>query len=172
MDLLIKIFKKGIKMKYLKYIVYVIRHQFWVFYACYKKGIPLIGLVHDRSKWRLDEFVPYANHFYNRKVRDKTGYYKATDTGDKAFDFAWLLHQKRNKHHWQWWCLPDESGEMIVLHMSEIYMLEALCDWWGASKAQGFEGKIKTWYEMHGHKMIFHPDSRKWIEEHISDEFI
>ena len=90
---------------YWKYLVYVIRHKWFVFVACCRLGVWWLGVVHDWSKLRPGEFIPYARHFYGPKRkewRDSTGYYKPTQTGDLAFDFAWLLHQKRNKHHWQW----------------------------------------------------------------------
>lgn len=99
-------------------------------------------------------------------VRDKTGYYKPTDTGDPAFDFAWLLHQKRNKHHWQWWLLPEDEGGVKVLPIQPKYRLEMLCDWLGASAAQGHGGDLESvakWYDQNGHKMQLHPDTRAWI---------
>ena len=99
--------------KYFKYFWYIIRHKWFVMLACFDMGLYWQGIVHDLSKLLPSEFFPYANFFYGKKkeVRDSTGYYKPTDTGDKAMDFAWLLHQKRNKHHWQWWVLPEDNGE-------------------------------------------------------------
>ena len=93
-------------MKYLKYLNYLLRHKWYVGIECWKRGLYLYAFTHDLSKFSLDELVPYTNYFYGKgnkitRGRNKTGYYKPTDTGDKAFDFAWLLHQKRNKHHWQ-----------------------------------------------------------------------
>ena len=76
--------------KHWAYAKYVIRHKWFVFLEACKLGIVWLGLTHDLSKFRLDEWIPYANYFYGKRhnVRDKTGYYKPTDTGDKAFDFA------------------------------------------------------------------------------------
>lgn len=99
-------------MMYLKYLWYVLKHKWFVMLECFKMGLIWQGLVHDNSKFLPDEFFSYANHFHGPKAqgiktgRDKTGYYKPYDTGDAAFDTAWFLHQKRNKHHWQWWCMP------------------------------------------------------------------
>lgn len=92
---------------------------------------------------------------------DKTGYYKPTDTGDTAFDFAWLLHQKRNRHHWQWWILPEDEGGIKMLAMPHKYYKEMLCDWIGASRAQGHGGKIYDWYLINGGKMRLHHDTRQ-----------
>jgi len=184
-----------------QYLKYLVRHIYFVAYACFRKGIWWRGLLHDISKWRPDEWISYANFFYGKEMRrDSTGYYKPTDTGKdlthssycgkiesnetnrysnrcpkciaEAFDFAWLLHQKRNRHHWQFWVLPEDDGGVKILPMPHIYRLEMLCDWWGASMAQGYHGKSKTWYESNKHKMQLHPDTRQWIEENISDDWI
>lgn len=158
--------------KYLKYFKYVFRHIWYVRKACWASGLYWQGLIHDFSKFRPDEFIPYANFFYTPPKRNKTGYYKPTDTGDKAFDFAWLLHQKRNKHHWQFWLLPEDEGGLKILEMPHKYALEMLCDWWGASMALGYKGKCKTWYEVNKGKMQLHPNTRKWVERNVSDNFL
>lgn len=164
-------------MKYLKYLRYVIRHRWYVMWECIDRrsawfGMSSLGLLHDWSKFRWSEFKPYAEHFYGKGKdikagRDKTGYYKPTDTGDPDFDFAWLLHQKRNKHHWQWWVLPEDEGGVKLIPMQPKYRLEMLCDWLGASKAQGNGGDIasvRAWFEKNGGKMQLHQDTREWVE--------
>src|SRR5258708_40255385 len=88
--------------KHCRYLMYVLRHKWYVFVYGSQLGIPFLALLHDNSKFLPSEWFPYAEFFYGRKPaqwgspRDKTGYYKPTDTGNAAFDFAWLLHQKRN----------------------------------------------------------------------------
>ena len=152
--------------KYFKYLSYVIRHKWYVFLECCKVGIIWQGIIHDLSKLKPSEFFPYANYFYGRP-RDKTGYYKPTDTGDKDFDFAWLLHQKRNRHHWQWWILPEDDGGIKILDMPLKYRKEMLCDWRGAGKAQGYGDNTDKWYAVNKGKMQLHRDTRKWIEDNI-----
>jgi hypothetical protein len=159
-------------MKYLKYLNYLLRHKWYVGIECWKRGLYLYAFTHDLSKFSLDELVPYTNYFYGKgnnitRGRNKTGYYKPTDTGDKAFDFAWLLHQKRNKHHWQWWILPEDDGGFKVLEMPVKYRTEMLCDWIGAGKAQGhFSPKTdllletRNWWRANNHKMTLHPKTR------------
>jgi len=157
-------------MKYVQYLWYVIRHKWFVFLACRQEGFWWLGLIHDWSKFLPSEFFPYANHFYGKSNagistgRDKTGYYKPTDTGDQDFDFAWLLHQKRNRHHWQWWILPEDSGGVKILPMVNKYYKEMICDWRGASKAQGHGGNICEWFEKNGDKLQLHADTRDALE--------
>lgn len=153
-------------MKYFKrYTINLLRHKWFVFLECCKKGIIWQGIIHDWSKFLPSEFVPYANHDFD-KEKDGAGYYKPTDTGDKAFDFAWLLHQKKNKHHWQWWVLPDDNGGEKILEMPRKYRLEMVCDWRGAGRAYGTLD-ARRWYEANKNKMRFHPDTRAWVEKEL-----
>jgi hypothetical protein len=172
--------ERKIRMKYLKYLHYLLRHKYYVGIECLKKGLFLRAFTHDISKFSPDEFLPYMNYFYGnghdiKRGRDKTGYYKPTDTGDKAFDFAWLLHQKRNKHHWQWWVLPEDGGGIKVLEMPLKYELEMICDWVGAGKAQGhFSPKdnpmleTRKWYEANKGKMQLGKITRRWVEYQLN----
>ena len=165
---------------YLKYFWYIIKHKWFVMIECFKKGLYWRGLIHDLSKLYPGEFLPYTNFFYRKKDsdikkgRNKTGYYKPTDTGDKDFDFAWLLHQKRNRHHWQWWILPEDEGGVKILPMGEPYLTEMICDWVGAGKAQGhFSPKndkyyeIREWYKQNGNKIQLDKETRKEIEKRL-----
>lgn len=154
-------------MKHLKYLSYVLRHKWFVFVECCREGIVVRGLLHDWHKFLPSEWTPYANHFYGdkdsdiSKGRDSTGYYKPTDTGDSAFDFAWLLHQKRADHHWQWWVLPEDDGGVKVLPMTYEARLEMI-----ASKAQGHGGwaGVAKWYDKNKSKMQLHAATRRMVE--------
>ena len=152
---------------HLCYLKYVLVHKWFVFVAACKLGIPWLGIIHDWHKFRPSEWGPYVNHFHGKKakkvIRDETGYYKPTDTGDPAFDFAWLLHQKLGRHHWQWWVLPEDTEGMKILPMSDRYRREMLADWIGAGRAQG-KTDTRAWYLKNGHKLQLHPDTRKWVE--------
>jgi len=153
-------------MKHLKYGWYVLKHKWFVMVECFKLGLYWRGITHDMSKLLPSEWFPYTNFFYGKKavpVRDSTGYYKPTDTGDSLFDFAWLLHQKRNDHHWQWWVLPKDNGGEKVLQMSWDAIREMVCDWRGAGRAQGTPDVV-AWYLKNGTKMRLHPHSRLCVE--------
>jgi hypothetical protein len=155
--------------KNIKYLGYVLRHKFHVFKVCWGEGLYWRGLVHDLSKFRPSEWFPYAEFFYGKKkeqARDATGYYKPTNTGNSAFDHAWLLHQHRNDHHWQWWISPQDDGGEVVMQMSPRAVKEMVCDWKGASIAQGFNGRtdLVAWYRKNKTKMRLHPLTREWIE--------
>ena len=50
-------------MKYLAYLKKLLLHKWFVFLECLKMGMPLVGLIHDWSKFLPDEFIPYARYF-------------------------------------------------------------------------------------------------------------
>ncbi len=93
-----------------KYLWYLLRHKYFVFIECCKLHIIWRGIIHDWSKFRPSEFVPYAQHFYGQYPTQKeviadivyySGFTK--ETVKEHFDYAWLLHQRCNKLPWQGW---------------------------------------------------------------------
>lgn len=167
-------------MKYLKYLKYVIIHKWFVFIGCLKLGwknsffLPLFyrGIIHDWSKLRPSEFFPYTNHFYGNKGdinrgRDKSGYYSAGETDNYKFDMAWLLHQKRNKHHWQWWVLPKDDGGFKYLDIPDLYLFEMVADWYGAGRAISGRKVVSPWYELNKDKIFLSERSRNVLENII-----
>jgi len=153
-------------MKYLKNFRYLLIHKWYVFLECLKYRLIWQGIIHDWSKLRPSEFIPYANYFYEGR-ENYEGYYKPSDTGDEAVDRAWLSHQHLNPHHWQYWVLKEDEGDVKALEMPKRYALEMICDWRGAGKAQGNGNNTREWYKKHKDKMILHPNTRKFIEDII-----
>ncbi len=153
---------------YIGYLKYVLRHKWFVFLASIKYGIVWQGIIHDWHKFLPDEFIPYARHFrYGIQTgRNKTGYYKPTDTGDPEFEAAWFRHQKRAAHHWQYWVIPEFDG-CKPISIPTKYMLEMVCDWIGAGQAQG-KPDILKWYADNKSKMVIENNSRIFIEGVLS----
>jgi hypothetical protein len=149
--------------RYLVYLRAVLRHKRFVFEECLKLGVPFwIALLHDWDKFLPDEFIPYARCFY--KPDGSSQYVEST-----AFAGAWMLHQHRNKHHWQYWLktcnipLPetnvlvwDRGNSSLVVGynvydwddvvsvrepMPDVYRREMLADWRGAGRAYWNEEK-------------------------------
>jgi len=102
---------------YPRYLWQLLRHKWFVFVESCKLGIPLLGIIHDWSKFLPSEFIPYARYFYGN-YKDAREIWKflpayggpTKEDVDAAFDVAWNLHQKRNKHHWQWWILMNDDS--------------------------------------------------------------
>lgn len=160
------------------YLRYVLRHKWFVFLQGLKLSVPIWQLIlHDWDKFLPDEWTPYVASFYGPKypkLADIGGdeRNRALDSGHykeairEAFDFAWLLHQKRNRHHWQWWLLPGDDGGTKVIEMPPNHRAEMLADWSGAGLAQG-KPNTREWYLKNRDKMILGPITRRWIEDRL-----
>ena len=85
------------------------------------------------------------------------------------FDVAWLHHQKRNRHHWQYWHLYQDEDPDKVLSMPDRYRKEMLADWRGAGRAYTGADNTLEWYTGRREKMeqVLHPETREWIEQQL-----
>jgi hypothetical protein len=165
--------------KYLKYLRYLLRHKWYVMIECFKYGLIWRGLVHDLSKFLPSEFFSYANYFYgsfpplkcfhgdNRNWALETGLYEEKIT--EEFNYAWNLHQKRNKHHWQYWvCIQDsDKPKIFSVGMPRKYLIEMLCDWRGAGRAINGKDDTAEWYKKNKKNMILRESNFNWIEKEL-----
>ena len=150
--------------KYIKYIKKVLTHKWFVFVEACKLGIPWLGLIHDASKFLPDEFFAYARY-------DFTKFGNNDKEKQRAFDLAWLKHQKRNRHHWQYWLLMNDSGlatrgepgpmkQVEPLPMPERYVREMVADWRGAGRAYGNSDTV-GWYQENKDRIVLHQKTEK-----------
>jgi hypothetical protein len=144
------------------YLKYVLRHKWYVLKACFMVDAPLwLGIIHDLSKFTPTEWTPYVHTFYKP---DGTRQCVETD----EFKFAWNSHQKKNKHHWQYWVLRMDDGETIALEMPEKYVLEMVADWCGAGMAITGKMEVWNWFEKNKDKMILHPKTKSRVTSLIT----
>lgn len=101
-------------------------------------------LEHDDSKYEYDEFNAYCDYFYPAENHPKD---------QNAFDRAWLLHQHRNPHHWQYWVLVRDEGELVPMDMPLQDIVSMVCDWHSFS-AKNPDSTAAVWYENNKDKMI------------------
>ncbi|MFW6172590.1 MAG: DUF5662 family protein [Elusimicrobiota bacterium] len=154
--------------KYYLYLKYVVIHKVYVFIECCKLGILLRGILHDFSKFYPSEMIPNVKFHYGpdkKVIRNKSGYYRKFECGDEIFESSYLLHVRRNDHHWHYWSVTKDDGTTKEFPMSNGARKEMLADWIGAAKAQ--RRCHKTWYWNNKEKIIIHPETRKWIEENL-----
>lgn len=145
--------------RHIEYLKYLSRHKWYMFQASMKVGVPLwIAIFHDWDKFLPSEWMPYAVTFYNK---DGSKRYQEFP----EFAAAWNMHQKINKHHWQYWILTWDRGESECIPMPEVYIRELLDDWIGAGKAIAGKDDPTEWYMQNKHKIIIHPTTRDRIEE-------
>lgn len=148
-------------MKYLNFLAYLIRHKWFVFLECLRLGVPWQGLLHDISKFLPDEFRAYADYY--QRLRLCNGENPSIASEDDSHTLAWLVHQKRNRHHWQWWVLFGDRAEPTILPMPDRYIREMVADWRGAGMAQGQPDTI-GWYRANRERMLLHPSTRSQVE--------
>jgi hypothetical protein len=145
-------------MKHWKYLKYLLRHKWYVAVECWKCGLYIHAFTHDLSKFRPFEWFDYANYFYGK--HDPLVQYN--------FNIAWLKHQHRNKHHWQYWVLHEDEGATKKIEMPYRVVLQMACDWIGASKAiRGKDAKPSEWYAKVKGGTIMNANSRKDFEQLI-----
>lgn len=158
-------------MKHLQYLNYVLRHKWFVFVQCCHYGIIWRGVTHDLSKLLPSEWFPYAEHFYGKPQPGAEVTLEGKETfhipgSDDRFDQAWLFHQHRNPHHWQYWILQNDEDGRKTLPMPIACVREMVADWRGAGMAQGHDD-IMSWWTKNKDKMLLHPETQKQVEDLI-----
>lgn len=111
----------------IKHFNLVSHHKWEVFKLCCRAGIPLQGLLHDLSKFSPAEFIESVRYYNGHRSplavsREINGYSK-----------AWLHHQGRNKHHWEYWIDGYIHGGYGCI-IPYRYACEMVCDMIAASK--------------------------------------
>lgn len=144
------------------YLKYIIRHKWYVGIAAWHCGCTLgTALVHDISKFLPSEWFAYAYTFY-----DDDG--KSRYIENDRFNEAWNHHQKRNKHHWQYWLLKMDRGDVIALEMPDKYIKEMVADWMGAGRAITGKWEVEQWYEKNKDNIILHPSTRVKVKYYLN----
>lgn len=139
---------------YLKYLSYLCNHKWNVGIECLYMGMPFHAITHDLSKFLPSEFIPYAK-FFNSKDRTKT--YNKSDEYDRNFQKGWCHHQKRNKHHWNYWVSVTRKKEIAPIPMPMKYVKQMIADWKGMSRK--FGGSWEDYYMKNKDDFILHEDT-------------
>ena len=108
------------------------KHRWEVFKLSIKLGIPFRGLVHDLSKYSIEELKESVKYYSG-------GTYSPINDAKKDIGYskAWLHHKGRNKHHFEYWYDPTTRESKPIIPFK--YMLEMICDRIAACKT--YEGK-------------------------------
>ena len=138
--------------KYWNYLKYVTEHKKNVFKVCCRRGMFIHAIFHDMSKFHPLEFVTYSKHFYGTEE----------DKKNSGFEYGWLHHQRKNKHHWNYWV----NGNGKPVKMPEKYIRQMICNW----EAMGikFGDTPLEFYSKNKDKIILHEESEKYLLLQIS----
>ena len=147
---------------YWTYFKYIVEHKKNVGIECLKMGLFIHAITHDLSKFRPSEFVPYAKFFYSK---NRANNYKQSDEDDPNFQKGWNHHQKRNRHHWNYWVSVTRQDEVIPVEMPMKYVRQMVADWNGMSRK--FGGTTEGYYNKNKDSMILHPMTAERITMQI-----
>ena len=161
--------------KHVRYMAYLVRHKWFVLVAGMRVGVALWRLlIHDWSKFLPSEWFPYVQNFYGDNSHEglqaigEFGLAELAPYGYYAkdrFNAAWNLHQKRNKHHWQYWLLTHDTGETVPMPMPDKYIREMVADWMGAGRAITGRWEVQEWYEKNKRRMVMRDSVRRRVTE-------
>lgn len=147
-----------------KHFTTITKHRHAVIRHCAKAGILGQGLLHDLSKYSPIEFWNGARYYQgtrspNAKEREVNGY-----------SAAWLHHQGRNRHHFEYWHdFNVESRRVEPVKMPLKYVAEMFCDRIAASKIyKGKEYKDTNpldYFNNGNARLSMHPETADFLEK-------
>ncbi len=141
------------------YFKYVLAHKWWVFVACRHWKAPLWrAIIHDWHKFLPSEWFGYVRALY-----DEQGNRRYSES--EEFAYAWNLHQKRARHHWQFWLITWDRGSSTPLEMPEHFVREMVADWWGAGKGMSERWDVRSWFIERQHIMALHPKTEELVRD-------
>jgi len=144
--------------RFWSYLKYVVRHKWFVLVAGNRIGASYWRLlIHDASKFLPSEWLPYSRTFY--KPDGSNQYVESPE-----FNMAWLMHQHRNKHHWQYWILKMDCGLVEPLPMPTKYIYEMVADWMGAGRAITGKWEVREWYEKNKNEILLSKRTKLMVE--------
>ncbi len=142
----------------------ITKHRHAVIRHCFKAGIGFQGLFHDLSKYSPTEFLVGIKYYRG---------YKSPNDVERAthgYSTAWLHHQGRNKHHFEYWRDYDVKTHLVApVKMPIRYVKEMFCDRLAASKIYMGEKFTQShpieYFKMGKAKEIAHPETMAILEE-------
>ncbi len=143
---------------YLGHLKTICTHKRYVFLACCKAGIPWRGLMHDLSKFSIEEFWTSARYWTGKSSpisaeRDLLG-----------FSYAWQHHKAHNPHHWEYWVDFRNDGTEVYGKIPLPVAKEMVCDWLGAGKAYNGKNWNQStplrYFRSHETYYKLHPDTK------------
>lgn len=140
-------------------------HKIRVMGNCFRVGLYRQGVLHDLSKYSLEEFIPGVRYYQGDRSPN------AAEREELGFSRAWLHHKGRNKHHFEYWIdfTNDLSKGLVGHKMLLKYVIEMMMDRIAASKT--YKGKDYTdaspweYYSRVRDYMVIAPETARLLEE-------
>ncbi|MCR5032643.1 MAG: DUF5662 family protein [Lachnospiraceae bacterium] len=141
-------------------------HRRLVRKGCFRIGLYKQGLMHDLSKYSPSEFWVGVKYYQGHRSPNNA------EREDIGYSSAWLHHQGRNKHHYEYWRdyqVTPNGPAMVPVPMPRRYVAEMCMDRIAACKTyQGSaytdESPIKYYRNGAGKGNLLHPDTAAQLE--------
>lgn len=141
----------------------ITKHRHAVIRHCFKAGIGFQGLFHDLSKYTPTEFIPGAKYYQGTRSPNEA------EREDIGYSTAWIHHQGRNRHHYEYWKDYNYKTKLVEpVPMPDKYLKEMFCDRVAASKiylGKNYTDDAPLKYLQKSLKTIFiHPETLSKLE--------
>lgn len=146
----------------------ILKHKGYVFCYCCRAGLFWQGVIHDLSKFSIEEFVPGVKYYTGNCSPNSIQKYK------EGYSSAWLHHKNRNKHHYEYWLdyfeqYYNEKGEKISpIEMPPRYLVEMFCDRVAACRVYRGKEYVDSdpldYYIKQRERIIIHENTRMELE--------
>lgn len=149
-------------MIYWKYLIYILKHKYFVFLGGLKYKVPIWRLItHDWDKLFIPHiFLAFAVHNFGKEEEKFKNWYKYLTA---------VRDHLRSKHHFENWLVLNPykfaDGTIIELPIPEEYLREMIADWYGAGMSKGNKIDPVKWYEMHSTQIRLNLESRRLLEK-------
>ncbi len=117
-------------MKFFSHFKTITDHKILVMIGCFKLGLYKQGLLHDLSKYSIQEFSVGCKYYQGNRSPNNA------EREIHGYSSAWLHHKGRNKHHYEYWIDYDLKSEtqLVGMRMPDKYVVEMFVDRIAASK--------------------------------------
>ena len=151
-----------VKFKAFRHFCTITKHRHLVIKYCFMAGIGWQGLFHDLSKYTPTEFMEGARFFAGDKSPTEGA------RRELGFSRAWVHHQGRNKHHFEYWRYSPKTRRIEPVKMPLRYVKEMFCDRVAAGHV--YLGKNYTddnpiqYFQRGIAKTLMHPETAELLE--------
>ena len=130
---------------------------------CFAVGLYKQGLLHDLSKYSPTEFLVGCKYYQGTRSPN------AEEREVNGYSIAWMHHQGRNKHHFEYWQdYNPKTRFKEPVKMPIRYVKEMFCDRVAASKIYYGKGYTKdmplAYFEKGKYCRMIHPETSELIE--------
>jgi len=144
----------------------ITRHRHEVIKNCARIGILGQGLRHDLSKYSPREFFQGVKYWCGTRSPNDGA------RAELGYSSAWMHHQGRNLHHFEYWFDYDPKTRLRTpVKMPLRYVAEMFCDRVAASKIymkEKYNDQAPLNYFLNGKKVrVMHPETSDLIEHFL-----